>query len=93
MYTKKFLLILSILVLVSISCSLTVNLPVTTDIKTGPTVEEEILIAFDDLVEELKREGRIAGRDVADIFGAHIGIHLSRKVRLDDRSARSAVGP
>ncbi len=44
MHTKKFLLSIAILVLVSISCSLTVNLPFTTDIKTGDTVIEEISV-------------------------------------------------
>lgn len=44
MYTKKFFLIITILVLVSISCSVTVNLPVTTDVKTGDLVSEEISI-------------------------------------------------
>jgi hypothetical protein len=44
MHTKKFLLVITILVLVTISCSLTVNLPVTTDIKTGDLVKEQVTI-------------------------------------------------
>lgn len=44
MYNKKIFFVLSILILVSIACGLNIDLPVTTDIKTGLTVIDEISI-------------------------------------------------
>jgi hypothetical protein len=44
MHKYQFLLILSILILASLACSLDINFPITTDIKTGPTVTDEIQI-------------------------------------------------
>lgn len=44
MFPKFFLIALAVLTLVSLACGVTVNLPVETDIKTGPTVTDEISI-------------------------------------------------
>jgi hypothetical protein len=46
MYKFKFLMILSTLVLASLACGLNINIPITTDIKTGPIVTDEIQIPF-----------------------------------------------
>ena len=44
MYIKKILFSISILILVSLACGFNFDLPVTTDIKTGPTVIDNISI-------------------------------------------------
>jgi len=44
MVHKKLFLILIFLVLASLACGINIDLPITTDIKTGPTVREEINI-------------------------------------------------
>jgi hypothetical protein len=44
MYNKKILFSISILILVSLACGFNFDLPVTTDIKTGPTVIDNISI-------------------------------------------------
>lgn len=50
MHTKKFLFVISALILVSLACSLNVNLPMTTDVITGEEEQEEISIPdFPDL--------------------------------------------
>jgi hypothetical protein len=45
MNNKKMLLSVAVLILVSIACSVNIDLPITSDIKTGPTVIDEISIA------------------------------------------------
>lgn len=45
MNNKKMLLSVAVLILVSLACSVNIDLPITTDIKTGPTVTDEISIA------------------------------------------------
>jgi hypothetical protein len=44
MFAKKMLIFVAVLAVTTMSCGLTVDLPITTDIKTGPMVKEEILI-------------------------------------------------
>jgi len=44
MFTKKLILILTVLILASLACGIDLDLPITTDIKTGPTVKEDITI-------------------------------------------------
>jgi hypothetical protein len=45
MHTRKSFVLVALLVLVSMACSLSVNLPITTDVKTGNLVTEEIKIS------------------------------------------------
>ena len=44
MFAKKLLIFVALLAVTTMACGLTVNIPIATDIKTGPTVEEEILV-------------------------------------------------
>jgi hypothetical protein len=44
MYAKKLLLFIAAIAVTTMACGFTVNIPVTTEIKTGPTVKEEILV-------------------------------------------------
>lgn len=44
MLAKKLLILIAVLAVTTLGCGFTVNIPVTTDIKTGPTVTEEILV-------------------------------------------------
>jgi len=44
MYTKKLLIFIAAIAVTSMACGFTINIPVTTDVKTGPTVTEEILV-------------------------------------------------
>jgi hypothetical protein len=44
MFTKKLLIFIAAIAVSSMACGFTVNIPITTDIKTGPTVTEEILV-------------------------------------------------
>ncbi len=44
MFAKKLLLFIAVIAVTTMACGFTVNLPITTDIKTGPTVTEEILV-------------------------------------------------
>jgi hypothetical protein len=44
MYKKNFLFAITALILASLACSVNINLPFETDIKTGPTQTESILI-------------------------------------------------
>ena len=48
MFTKKLLIVIAVLACTTLACGFTVNVPITTDIKTGPTVTEEILVADPD---------------------------------------------
>jgi hypothetical protein len=48
MFTKKLLLVIAVLACTTLACGFTVNVPITTDIKTGPTVTEEILVTDPD---------------------------------------------
>lgn len=44
MLAKKIVLLLAVLALTTLACGITIDMPITTDIKTGPTVMEEILV-------------------------------------------------
>ncbi|KPL06499.1 hypothetical protein AMJ86_08330 [bacterium SM23_57] len=44
MHTKRILIAITVLILASLACGIDIDLPITTDIKTGPTVIEEIEI-------------------------------------------------
>ncbi len=44
MLAKKLLLFIAAIAITTMACGFTVNIPITTDIKTGPTVTEEILV-------------------------------------------------
>jgi len=46
MHKNKILLAITILILASLACGANIDLPITTDIKTGPTIIEEINIPF-----------------------------------------------
>ena len=46
MHKYKILLAISILILSSLACGANIDIPITTDIKTGPTVTDEINIPF-----------------------------------------------
>jgi hypothetical protein len=48
MFTKKLLIFIAAIAFSTMACGLTVNIPVTTDVKTGPTVTEDILVADPD---------------------------------------------
>jgi hypothetical protein len=48
MSKKSILLVLAVLALVTLACGISFDLPITTDIKTGPTVVEDILVAAPD---------------------------------------------
>ena len=61
MFSKSILLVITVLVLSSLACGLTFNIPVT-DIKTGPTQTEDILIPYPDDPEEVS--------DISINFGA-----------------------
>ncbi len=42
MFTKKLLIFIAAVAVTTMACGLNVNIPITTEIKTGPTVTEEI---------------------------------------------------
>jgi hypothetical protein len=44
MHKKQLLLILSVLVLVTLACGIDIDVPITTDVKTGPMVTDEIYV-------------------------------------------------
>ena len=44
MFTKKLLIFIAAIAITTMACGFTVNVPITTDIKTGQTVTEEILV-------------------------------------------------
>ena len=44
MFAKKLLVLVAVLAVTTMACGLTIDIPITTDIKTGPTVKEEILV-------------------------------------------------
>ena len=44
MLAKKLLIFIAAIAITTMACGFTVNVPITTDIKTGPTVTEEILV-------------------------------------------------
>jgi hypothetical protein len=44
MVTKKLLLLVAVVTFTTMSCGLTVDLPISSDIKTGPTVTEQIYV-------------------------------------------------
>lgn len=44
MFAKKLLIFIAVIAVSTMACGLTFNIPVTTDIKTGPTVTEEIFV-------------------------------------------------
>jgi hypothetical protein len=48
MHTKSILIAISVLILASLACGIDIDLPITTDIKTGPTVTEEVEIPGSD---------------------------------------------
>lgn len=52
MFSKSILLVIAVLVLTTLACGVTFNLPVT-DIKTGPTQTEEILIPLPDNTDDV----------------------------------------
>lgn len=45
MVYKKHILILTVLILASLACNINIDMPITTDIKTGPTITEDITIS------------------------------------------------
>ena len=45
MLAKKLMVFIAALTLMSLACGFTVNIPITTDIKTGPTVVDDISVA------------------------------------------------
>jgi hypothetical protein len=49
MKNLKVILLIAVFALASLSCGVTFDVPVTTDVKTGPTVTEEILIPIPDI--------------------------------------------
>jgi hypothetical protein len=62
MFTKYFILILTVLILASLACGIDLDLPITTDIKIGPTVKEDITIP--------QLDDKIAVADITLAFGA-----------------------
>jgi hypothetical protein len=62
MFAKKIFLLLAVLAITTMACGFTVNIPITTDIKTGPTVTEDILVTDPDPEADTL--------DVAIAFGA-----------------------
>jgi len=48
MLTKKLILLIAVLACTTLACGFTVNIPITTEIKTGPTVTEDILVTDPD---------------------------------------------
>jgi hypothetical protein len=44
MFAKKLMIFVAVLAVTTMACGLTIDIPITTDIKTGPTVKEEILV-------------------------------------------------
>ena len=44
MFTKKLLIFIAAVAVTTMACGLNVNIPITTEIKTGPTVTEEIYV-------------------------------------------------
>jgi hypothetical protein len=50
---RRILLIITVLTLASLACGISVDLPISTDIKTGPTVTEEVRVPPLDTTEEV----------------------------------------
>jgi len=62
MFHKKLILMLTVLILASLACGINIDLPITTEIKTGPTVREEISIP--------QLDDKNAAADITLAFGA-----------------------
>jgi hypothetical protein len=53
MFAKKMILLIAALAVTTLACGVTIDVPITTDIKTGPTVTENILVPDPDPEAEI----------------------------------------